>query len=435
MPRIKRPLTIIFTLLLLLLTVSPAWAWDDCPKNKVVCDQPCRDFIDTNSNGTCDHIEAAPKSSSAVTVAKTTVSASPNPTATAAPAATAGTSNVTSSTTVKLPVPASGSTNSTSSSTTASAAAASSPGGTSADAASTSSQKDNPTSGENILAAVKQPSFLVTIGLLLGALVVARRRMSSQVRLGVLGVSLASLGFYFQGCMCPVGVLANLPLHLAGLLQGKYMLWLLLFLAPIIFLFWGGRVFCGGVCPIGAVQEFLFRLGRKLGLNKGRPGLEKIGWLRYGKYLALLAVLMVTPVVGSAWWCDIDPFGYLFNLSGTKVALGLLVGVLTVSLFISRFWCRCLCPYGALLGILNKDIMLLKQGLGWGVNGPAIDTGSCRNCGKCARACPVDAIVGCVIDSAECINCGECSRQCKLGAVQLESPGTNPAQPALTNAT
>ncbi|NMC27359.1 MAG: 4Fe-4S binding protein [Syntrophomonadaceae bacterium] len=412
--RLRRPLIVTFALLLLLLAAAPAMAWDDCPKNKVVCDQPCRDYIDSNNNGTCDHLEPAPSSSSKTTPAATvttTTTARPTTTTTSLPAASPSSGISTSS--------GAASSSSTPSSGNVAATADSAAHDFLATAEDTAaSQTASP--AQNLSTALRQPSFVFTLLLLVGAWVAVRRKLPGRVRLVILGLSLGILGFYLQGCMCPVGVLANLPLRITGLLQGKYMLWLLLFFTPVVFLFWGGRIFCGGVCPIGAVQEFTFRLGCKLGLNRGRPGLEKWDWLKYGKYLALLGILLVTPLLGTAWWCDLDPFGYLFNLSGSKIALGLLVVILTVSLFVSRFWCRFLCPYGALLGILNKDLAWARQNLGLGLGGPVIDASRCKNCGKCARSCPVDAISACAIDAAECINCGECSRQCKLGAVITE---------------
>lgn len=387
--RVRRPLIVIFTLLLLLLAAAPAMAWDDCPKNKVVCDQPCRDYIDTNNNGTCDHLEPAPPSNSKATPAAavtTTTTAKPTNTTTSLPAVPAGIGISTSS-------GAAPSSPTASSGTVAAAAGSAAHDFLATAEDTTASQTASP--AQNLFTALRQPSFVFTLLLMVGAGVAVRRKLPGRVRLVILGVSLGILGFYLKGCMCPVGILANLPLRITGLLQGKYMLWLLLFFTPVVFLFWGGRIFCGGVCPMGAVQEFSFRLGRKLGLNMGRPGLEKWDWLKYGKYVALLGVLLVTPVLGTAWWCDLDPFGYLFNLSGSMIALGVLVLILTVSLFVSRFWCRFLCPFGALLGILNKDLAWARQNLGLGLGGPAID-------------------------AAECINCGECSRQCKLGAVITE---------------
>jgi len=400
----------IFAIALLLITASPALVWADCPKGKTVCDHPCGQYVDANGNSICDLIESSsmqtdPGSSIPDNITPDAPPAVPDPMNQGSVAENSNDSpDQTDSSEAANDV----------STTENEQIEPSEPQISNSETATNNASTVN---SEPFFAALWDPKFMVTLLLLALALIIVEFKLSTPVRLGILGLSLLALGFYFKGCLCPVGALANLPLHLAGISTGQSLLWLLLFLAPIVFLFWGGRIFCGGVCPFGAVQEFTFRLGNKLGLNQGRPGLEKAPWLKYLKYLVLLAVLVITPLTGSAWWCNIDPFGYLFNFSGTKIALGLLIGLLIVSLFISRFWCRFLCPYGALLGILNKDLGLLLGKTGVALSGPCIDQTTCKSCSKCAKKCPVNAIKENVIDMAECINCGECSQQCKIGAV------------------
>lgn len=411
--------SIIFTLILLLLVISPVLALTSCPKGKTFCNRPCRDYIDTNGNAVCDRIESSNQGN----------------TSTNTPDNSSYPSNsyegITDSQFDQGDDQTGNETSTQSSTSTEPGNDGSSltedqyndDGASTTDAAETeSSQNDVNTATssfaeKNLYAALTEPIFLVMLILLLTALLLMQINYSLPAKLGLMAFSLASLGFYFQGCMCPVGVLANLPLHLAGILTGQYMLWLLLFLLPIVFLVFAGRIYCSGVCPFGAVQEFMFRLGGKMGLNKGNPGLHKLSWLRYLKYLSLLAVLLITPIIGIAWWCEIDPFYYLFNFTGSKTALYILIGLMALSLLISRPWCRFLCPYGALLGILNKDISLLKSQFNNTAHGPAIDASRCKNCGKCAKKCPVDAIKECRIDLTECIQCGECSQQCKLAAI------------------
>lgn len=105
------------------------------------------------------------------------------------------------------------------------------------------------------------------------------------LRTGMLVLSLGILGFYFGGCIRPIGGLQNLPLKIAGVISGSYLSWLLIILLPILFILIAGRIFCSSVCPMGAFQELLFKLGTRLRLNRGRPGLEKIKWIRFIKYL------------------------------------------------------------------------------------------------------------------------------------------------------
>lgn len=370
--RKKMATVVVILLIFSFLAVGTALALEACPKGKINCSDPCHDYIDSNGNSICDRSESSGGSS-----------VGPN----------SGDSGVTSpennndETEPQL------------------------------DQYGTEVQADNTSADtETLASALMQPGFVATLLLLILALLVVRRRWPLYTRLAILLAGLLYLGFYLKGCMCPVGVLANMPVRLEGILKGQYIFWLILFLLPIVFELLAGRIYCGAVCPFGAIQEFTFSAGTKLGLNKGKAGLENAYWLKYLKYVILLAILFITPLVGSAWWCKIDPFGYLFNFSGTKIALILLVVLITASLFISRFWCRIICPYGALLAVVAKDISLMTGGK-IGFLGPHIDKSSCKNCGSCETQCPVNAIKDGDIDAAECINCGECSKRCRFGAI------------------
>jgi polyferredoxin len=92
------------------------------------------------------------------------------------------------------------------------------------------------------------------------------------------------------------------------------------------------------------------------------------------------------------------------------------IGVLVVlSIFIQNFWCRYLCPYGALLGLFSTVSPLRIRR----------EPDNCIDCGKCAKACPsslpVDKLVH--IRSAECTACLECVAICPAeGALQMSAP-------------
>jgi polyferredoxin len=181
---------------------------------------------------------------------------------------------------------------------------------------------------------------------------------------------------------------------------------------PIILTLFAGRIYCGGVCPFGAVQEFMYKAGSKIKFNNSKPGLSRASWPKYIKYLMLLGILLITPLVGSSWWCQIDPFGYLFNFSGTSIALTLLIFLLVLSVFISRPWCRFICPYGAMLGIVSKDVDLLKKTASKAFGRYKDPKAACGKCTNCDSKCPVSASHKGRIDMAECINCGSCKNKC-----------------------
>ena len=95
---------------------------------------------------------------------------------------------------------------------------------------------------------------------------------------------------------------------------------------------------------------------------------------------------------------------------------GIVVALLVVaSVFVQNFWCRYLCPYGALMGLasLASPLRIRRE------------TSLCIDCGKCAKACPsalpVDKLI--TIQSAECIGCLECVAECPAaGALMMAAP-------------
>jgi polyferredoxin len=108
---------------------------------------------------------------------------------------------------------------------------------------------------------------------------------------------------------------------------------------------------------------------------------------------------------------DVQMLNFFRNLSGTAAAVLILLAGL--SLFIQNFWCRYLCPYGALMGV----VAVFSPARIRRADDPCID------CGKCSKACPaqlpVDQLV--TIRSTECMACLECVAVCPAeGALALK---------------
>jgi len=184
------------------------------------------------------------------------------------------------------------------------------------------------------------------------------------------------------------------------------------------------KSFCSWLCPVGTVSEYLWRLGKQtFGRNFRLPRRLDLG-LRGVKYLLLGLFLYA---VGSMSIAAIrsflaGPYGLMedvrmlnfFRFLGFTG--GLVLAVLVVaSVFIQNFWCRYLCPYGALMGLISmlSPLRIRRH------------TGLCIDCAKCAKACPsalpVDRLI--TIRSAECLGCMECVASCPAaGALEMSGP-------------
>ncbi len=234
----------------------------------------------------------------------------------------------------------------------------------------------------------------------------------------------------------PIAALMNLRYfvltHRVPALHPAGMFLLIAFLA-MSFLF--RKAFCSWLCPVGTISEYLWLAGRKLfRRNFFLPRWLDLG-LRGLKYLLLgffvwavtsmaadqLAAFMNSPYGVIA---DVKMLNFFRHMGQTgAIVLGVLV---VASLLIQNFWCRYLCPYGALLGItsLVSPARIRRN--------PA----TCIDCAKCFKACPsalpVDKLV--TIKSAECTGCLECVAVCPAkDALSLSLPnipalGAQPAE-------
>jgi polyferredoxin len=243
----------------------------------------------------------------------------------------------------------------------------------------------------------------------------------------------------------PAGVEGWLPI--AGLMNLKYFvlshrvpalhpagMFLLISFLSMSFLF--RKAFCSWLCPVGTISEYLWRAGQKL----FRRNFQLPRWLdipvRSLKYLLLgffvwavssmavdeLAAFMSSPYGVIA---DVKMLNFFRHIGETgAIVLSVLV---VASLFIQNFWCRYLCPYGALLGItsLFSPARIRRN------------PDSCIDCAKCAKACPsalpVDKLV--TIKSAECTGCLECVAVCPakdtLSLSLPRIPGLVPQAPGI----
>ena len=193
-----------------------------------------------------------------------------------------------------------------------------------------------------------------------------------------------------------------------------------------------GPVFCSWICPLGSIQEWFGKLGKKIfkrRFNRMIPyKVDRI--LRYLRYLMLGWVLYMTAVTGTLVFSDIDPYFALFNFWRSEVAIGgviILAVVLVLSLIVERPFCKYACPYGAVLGVFNLfRIFKIRR-----------RPSTCIDCKACDRSCPMNIPVstsGAVRDH-QCISCLKCTSEqvcpvettVELTTIKLEAVGKEAA--------
>ena len=180
--------------------------------------------------------------------------------------------------------------------------------------------------------------------------------------------------------------------------------------------FLAGRAFCGWMCPIGTLQDFLADISSRIFKSTKiqsatnnfslpyRISVRNDAWLRSLKYLVLAIILLAsTWLIYPPLW-EICPARALFSFQLTTPLLwSVLITFVITSLVNRRFWCKYLCPLGAILAPFNKIAPLRL----------VLNQNSCTNCVRCEFACPMD-IPDLInnLRSAECIECLECLETC-----------------------
>ncbi|MFH1488482.1 MAG: 4Fe-4S binding protein [Pseudomonadota bacterium] len=233
---------------------------------------------------------------------------------------------------------------------------------------------------------------------------------------------------------------------------------ILLLLSPLF-----GRLFCGYICPMGTTldgADWVFKAHRKNGNQSGRLRSLKyllvlflIGASIFGVSFVFLASplslitrfygLMIHPLLaflldGSlriirplSEWMDVNTF-LLAQIKTPRFATQFFLLAFFISLFAlarlsPRFWCRNLCPSGALLALLSRKSVIRRQ-----------VSDECTSCGLCVNVCPMNAV-----DSEEpgrtrheeCLMCQSCSRICPVNAISFSCrPRTGPGDPSRISA-
>jgi polyferredoxin len=237
------------------------------------------------------------------------------------------------------------------------------------------------------------------------------------------------------------------------------LLWFLVILIPTLFL---GRFVCGWICPLGSVHHFFGSLqserkrGKRLidsnrykrwqttkyylliaGLVAALLGSGIVGWLDPIAFLVRSLALSILPATNYALSAtlramehshlgSLQTFGSIVHFAlgswlltfkqpyfRQAVCIGIIfIFLVALNFRITRFWCRALCPLGALLGIISR----------WSVLGLVKNAEHCKDCDRCLLHCQGgdDPIGGVPWRQAECHLCLNCVADCPEGGLQFK---------------
>ena len=223
---------------------------------------------------------------------------------------------------------------------------------------------------------------------------------------------------YCHGCPfavfgCPIGVLQQF------IVNGQFPLFTIGSLGVYGMLL--GRAFCGWACPFGTMHDLLSQPNAKRRIQ------ARNYW--YTKYIILFLALALAWIALDTVFCKFCPSGSLFAaipfrlLYPEAVEFGLffyihmftLALTIVLALLISRFWCRYLCPLGAIAGAFNKVSIV----------NISLDEKRCKKCFLCLEACGMKITkLEDIGNSTDCILCGRCVEACPEKALSFQMKGS-----------
>ena len=274
---------------------------------------------------------------------------------------------------------------------------------------------------------------------------------------------------------CPMGGLQALATYLAqgslpcSMSSVQVMMGIALVAAVVLF----SKLFCAYICPVGTVQDLLGKARKAMRVKevKVRNGstLDKV--LRIVKYALVFWIFYMTVEASELFCKNLDP--YYAVATGFKGEITLWMSLVTIGLvvlgsfIIDMFWCRYLCPLGAIsnslkfwawIGVLFGVYFIadvLGANIPWAVLLGAFcilgyllevfhakpkmqllyvmkDNTACNNCGLCVKKCPYHIdIKSCEngrVESVDCTLCGECVAACTTGVLKIGANRTKQAK-------
>ncbi len=249
---------------------------------------------------------------------------------------------------------------------------------------------------------------LLVLFLTLVAGILVRFKTTRKLRLFMLLGTMIFLGFISGACPCMISSFQNTVMYIMGIpVEPILMLWFL-GLIPLTYLF--GKVWCGWVCHLGALQEFIYRPKIFKGLQNQKSQ-TILKWIRIATLIILITQIIITK---TNIFIHYDPFKVAYNLFSANTIGYILVFILLVSsVLIYRPFCRAFCPVGLILGWISYipgSAKLAKDD-------------SCVDCKSCSNSCNYNAMTHenkkCHLNHEDCILCGECMDSCKFSSIEI----------------
>ena len=228
------------------------------------------------------------------------------------------------------------------------------------------------------------------------------------LRYGYLVYTVIFIGWYCLAQLSIVNVLTFVGSIMHGFSWETFMIDPILFIlwsfVAMTILLWGRGVYCGWLCPFGASQEIIYKIGEKLGIRSYEFPVavhERLWAIKYLVMLGLFAVSLQS-LARAEILAEIEPFKTVFSLHFNREwgYVVYAVGLLLVSAFNRKFFCRYICPLGAALTFPSKFKIFdwLRRR---------------KECGRPCQACRVECEVGAIrltgeIISQECHYCLDC---------------------------
>jgi uncharacterized protein with FMN-binding domain len=194
------------------------------------------------------------------------------------------------------------------------------------------------------------------------------------------------------------------------------------FATVVVLSFLAGRIFCGWLCAFGTFNDFLYFVGRKIFKKKLKISEKLDRRLKFLKYIILVGIIIFIWFMNLSPQSNMNPWDAFAQIPQAKtmitqipVAFIILAFIAIGAMFIERFFCRYLCPLGAVLAITSKfKIMKISK-----------PSAQCGKCTMCTHNCPMGINLSKVevVDSGECISCFKCVDTCHRSNPQVVAFG------------